>query len=89
MVETAKANGSWAVYDEIEEIAIPPDLAAALAEDEAALGTFERFPESAKKAILWWIKTAKRPETRAARIAETVRAAAQNRMADHFTGAGA
>lgn len=86
MVETAQANGSWTVYDEIEDVVIPPDLADALAEDETAPGFFERFPESSKKAILWWIKTAKRPETRAARIAETVSAAAQNRMADHFAG---
>ncbi len=53
---------------------------------EAARGFFERFPDSSKKAILWWIKTAKRPETRAGRIAETVSAAAQNRMANHFAG---
>ncbi len=84
MVETAKANGSWTVYDEIENILIPSDLAASLAEDERARGFFERFPDSSKKAVLWWIKTAKRPETRAGRIAETVRAAAQNRMANHF-----
>ena len=86
MVATAQANGSWTVYDEIEDLVIPPDLAAALAEDRAAQWFFERFAESSKKAILWWIKAAKRPETRAARIAETVRAAAQNRMADHFAG---
>ena len=86
MVETAKANGSWTVYDEIENIVIPSDLAASLAEDERARGFFERFPDSSKKAALWWIKTAKKPETRAGRIAETVRAAAQNRMANHFAG---
>ena len=86
MVETAKANGAWTLYDEIEEMTIPADLAAALAEDEAARGFFERFPGSSKKAILWWIKTAKRLETRAVRIAETVRMAAENRMANHFTG---
>ncbi len=86
MVETAQANGSWTVYDEIEEIVVPPDLGAALVDNETAQEFFERFPESSKKAILWWIKTAKRPETRAARIAETVSAAAQNRMANHFAG---
>lgn len=86
MVETAQANGSWTVYDEIEDVVIPADLADALAEDETAQGFFECFPESSKKAILWWIKTAKRPETRAGRIAETVSAAAQNRMANHFAG---
>ncbi len=86
MVETAQANGSWTVYDEIEEVFVPPDLAEALAENETAQGSFERFPDRSKKAILWWIKTAKRPETRAGRIAETVSAAAQNRMANHFAG---
>ncbi len=86
MVETAQANGSWTVYDEIEEVFVPPDLAEALAENETAQGSFERFPDRSKKAILWWIKTAKRPETRAGRIAETVSAAAQNRMANHFVG---
>ena len=86
MVEAAKANGSWTVYDEIEDIVTPVDLAAGLAADEAARDLFERFPESSKKAILWWIKTAKKPETRAARISETVRMAAQDRMANHFAG---
>ena len=88
MIETAKANGSWTVADEIEEVIIPADLADALAEDETAQGYFDRFPDRSKKAILWWIKTARRPETRAARITETVRAAAQNRMPDHFGGSG-
>ena len=88
MVETAQANSSRTVADEVYGVVIPPDLAAALAEDEAAHGFFERFPKSSKKAILWWIKTAKRPETRAVRISGTVSAAAQNRMADHFAGPG-
>ncbi len=88
-VQAAKANGSWTVADEVEEMVVPPDLAAALAKDKAAQGYFERFPESSKKAVLWWIKTAKKPETRAGRIAETVSAAAQDRMADHFMGPSA
>jgi len=33
---------------------------------------FEAFPPSAKKNILWWISSAKRLETRAKRIEETV-----------------
>ena len=87
MVETAKTNGSWTVADEIEEIVVPSGpQRVRWRRTRRHSGFFERFPESSKKAVLWWIKTAKRPETRAARIAETVSAAAQNRMANHFAG---
>jgi len=37
-----------------------------------AKGYFDLFPRSVKKAILEWIASVKKPETRAARIRETV-----------------
>ena len=77
-IEAAKRDGSWTIYDEIEDIVIPDDLAAALMDNEAARVNFEAFGDSYKKGILWWIKTAKRPETRAKRVKETVELAAQN-----------
>ena len=86
LVETAKANGAWAAYDEIEALVVPPDLASALAESDAAGAFFENFPASSKKSILWWIKTARRAETRAARVSKTVELAAENRMANHPKG---
>ena len=85
-VEAAKANGAWSAYDEVEDLVVPPDLAAALARNEAAATFFEGFPDSSKKTILWWIKSARRPETRATRISRTVDLAAGNRMANHPTG---
>ena len=85
-VATAQANGSWTLYDEIEDLVIPPDLASALADNETAGARFARFPASSKKNILWWIKSARKPETRAARIARTVELAAENRMANHPAG---
>ena len=85
-VETAKANGSWTVSDEIEDLVIPPDLASALAVNGTAAACFEHFSDSAKKIILWWIKSARKPETRARRIARTVELAAENRMANHPKG---
>lgn len=78
VIEIAKANGSWTVLDDVDALVVPEDLAAALSGDEQARHYFEAFPPSAKKAILYWIKTAKRPETRQRRIVETVRLAAQN-----------
>lgn len=46
------------------------------------------FPRSAKRGILEWIHTAKKPETRAARIAETTRLAHENIRANQWRGAG-
>jgi uncharacterized protein YdeI (YjbR/CyaY-like superfamily) len=57
---------------------IPPDLQASLDANPTALRNFEAFPRSAKRAILEWIVNAKRAETRASRIAECVRLAAEN-----------
>ena len=78
LIEQAKADGTWAIYDEVEDLIIPPDLAAALAANPDAARHFTAFSDSTKKGILWWIKSAKRAPTRAKRIDETVRLAAQN-----------
>lgn len=86
MVAAAQSNGAWTVYDEIEALVIPPDLAAALSDNETAQTCFDNFPPSSKKNILWWIKSARKPETRTARVAKTAELAAQNRMANHPMG---
>jgi uncharacterized protein YdeI (YjbR/CyaY-like superfamily) len=78
-IEAAKADGSWTLLDEVDALVIPADLAAALGADPAAAHAFEALPDSPKKLALYWIQTAKRPETRAKRVAETVRAAAEGR----------
>jgi uncharacterized protein YdeI (YjbR/CyaY-like superfamily) len=77
-IELAKQNGTWTVLDAIEELMVPPDLADALAANPTAQSYFEKFSPSSKKIILYWIQSAKRPETREKRIAETVRLAEQN-----------
>jgi uncharacterized protein YdeI (YjbR/CyaY-like superfamily) len=76
-VETAKANGSWTVLDSVEALEVPEDLAAALAAEPGARESYEGFSPSNRKMILWWVKSAKRPETRERRIAETARLAAK------------
>ncbi len=76
-VETAKANGSWTVLDSVEALELPGDLAAALDAEPGARETYEGFSPSNRKMILWWVKSAKRPETRQRRIAETARLAAR------------
>ncbi len=78
-IEEAKRNGAWTVYDAIEDLVVPDDLAAALAMKTTAQTKFKAFSVSVRKNILWWIASARRPETRARRIAKTVSAVAENR----------
>jgi len=81
----AKKDGSWELFDDVEAGVVPDDLAKALASKRHAVAHFEAFPPSRKKGILAWIKMAKRPETRAARIAETVRLAEENQRSNAWT----
>jgi uncharacterized protein YdeI (YjbR/CyaY-like superfamily) len=81
VIDVAKADGSWSVLDGPEALEVPPDLAAALDADPPARAHFDAFPPSARKMILAWIATAKRPETRATRIAEAAGRAARNQRA--------
>jgi uncharacterized protein YdeI (YjbR/CyaY-like superfamily) len=78
-IEAAKADGSWAAYDDIEALAMPPDLATAFAANPQAERLFAAFSASDTKQLLWWVTSAKRPETRAKRIETVVAEAAQGR----------
>lgn len=71
-VEVAKANGSWTLYDAVEDMIEPDDLAEALDESPASRATWDGFPPSARKQMLWWVLSAARPATRASRIAKIV-----------------
>jgi len=54
------------------ELSVPADLAAALKKNSAAAKTFESFPIGARRDYVGWITEAKRPETRAKRLATTI-----------------
>ena len=83
-IEAAKRDGSWSTLDTIEALEVPPDLAEALAANPIAQQYFDAFPRSVKRAILEWISNAKKPETRAKRIEETARLAAENIRANQW-----
>ena len=85
MVELAKQNGAWTALDNVESLTIPEDFKTALTKSKTALKNFESFPPSSKKIILLWLQSAKRPETRSKRIAETIKLAAKNIRANHYT----
>lgn len=85
-VEAARRDGSWAALDAVEALEVPPDLAAALAARPPAADHFAAFPRSVRRGILEWIVAARRPETRARRVEETARLAAENRRANQWRG---
>jgi uncharacterized protein YdeI (YjbR/CyaY-like superfamily) len=70
-VDRAKADGRWAnAYDGQRDAQEPPDLMAALAAKPAALQFYGTLNSANRYAILYRIQDAKRPQTRAARIAK-------------------
>ena len=72
-VELARADGRWAAaYESQSTAAVPEDLARALAGNEAARTFFERLDRANRYAILYRLADAKRPETRARRLAAFV-----------------
>lgn len=75
-IARAQANGAWESLDAAEAGQVPADLAAALQQNPAAAASFARFSPSSRKMILTWLLGAKRSETRAKRLSETVRLAA-------------
>lgn len=78
LVEQAKANGAWEYLESIDALEEPPDLAARLDAVSGARQHWDAFPASYRKSILYWIHTAKRPQTRRARIDAAVAATAAN-----------
>lgn len=83
MVEVAKQSGTWNALDEVENISIPEDLQNVFDKDKAAYENWSKFPRSSRRGILEWILNARRAETRAKRIEETVRMAAENKKANY------
>jgi uncharacterized protein YdeI (YjbR/CyaY-like superfamily) len=72
-VQAAKADGRWdAAYAPASTAAEPDDLKAALDAVPAARAFFDRLTGANRYAILYRVQTAKKPETRAARIEKFV-----------------
>lgn len=76
-IDAARADGSWNALDAIDSLTMPGDLAKALG--KRGLATFDGYPPSLKKQVLYWIGSAKRTETRARRVEEIARDAKAQR----------
>ena len=88
VIAAAEANGAWTALDEVEELTEPDDLRAALAAVPAARDCWATFPRSARRAILEWLASARKPETRAARVRTIVDEAAVGRRANQWRQPG-
>ena len=70
-VEAAKVDGRWEqAYDSPANATIPPELEAALNAHPKAKAFFETLNKANRYAVIWRITTARKPETRAARLAK-------------------
>jgi uncharacterized protein YdeI (YjbR/CyaY-like superfamily) len=72
-VEAARADGRWErAYAGARTIEVPADLRAALDDNLTAAAFFETLDRANRYAVLYRVHDAKRPETRARRIAQFV-----------------
>jgi uncharacterized protein YdeI (YjbR/CyaY-like superfamily) len=72
-VERAKADGRWAAaYESPKRMGVPDDLQRELAARPAAREFFDGLDSRNRYAILYRLADAKRPETRARRLAKFV-----------------
>jgi uncharacterized protein YdeI (YjbR/CyaY-like superfamily) len=82
-VAAARRDGSWNTLSDIDRIGrspkIPRELEDALAARPAVKEKFDGLSPSQKKLWAWWVLSAKRPETRARRVAETLKGVAAGR----------
>lgn len=81
VVDRAKADGSWTLFDPVEQLEEPDDLAAALDATPAARTHWDGFPPSVRKQMLMQLVLAKTAATRTARIAKIAEHAARGERA--------
>ncbi len=86
VVARAQADGAWAALDGVENGVIPPELATAFAATPGTATIWDGFPKSVKRGALKILKNAKRPDTRARKVAEIVAACVANERLFQWRG---
>jgi len=72
-IDAAKADGRWAqAYDKPSEMTMPDDFAAELDKHPTAKAFYATLNKTNTYAILWRLQTAKKPETRLARMQKLI-----------------
>ena len=88
MIDIARKNGKWDALNEVDALIVPEDMEEAFTGNKTARENWDNFPPSVRRGILEWILNAKRPETRAKRIKETVEKAGENIRANQYRQVG-
>lgn len=83
-IEQAKQHGTWNKLDHIETFTVPEDLEKELKKSKTAQQYFEGLGKTNKKYLLHWLSTAKKEETRNARIETIMNALKEQRMPDRY-----
>lgn len=76
-IEASKNSGLWDFMSDVDQLVLPPDLQAGLDAQPGASVFFHAINDSSKRFVLRWLKLAKTPKTRAARVAELARLSAR------------
>lgn len=76
-IDEAKADGSWTLLDDAEAGIVPDDLQAALERTPGAAAGYAAYPPSIQRSVIYWVASARRPDTRRRRIERTAEAAAR------------
>ena len=71
-VDVAKKNGAWTFLEPLDALIVPADLESALQWSDSARDAYEALSNSAKRAVLYPLYSAKREETRAKRLADVL-----------------
>ncbi len=78
-IAEAKESGEWEAAIAREDVSsVPDDLVQELENNDAWMA-FDHWPASQKKQYLYWLETAKRPETREKRLQTIVKMAKRGR----------
>lgn len=90
-IEEARENGLWdEAYTSRETPLLPDDLIEELRRDEQAQSNFSGWNNSDKSVVVFWIRQAKRQETRTKRVRTVVECAHDCKKLDtsYLTGGG-
>ena len=72
LITLAKKSGRWEAHKPSESLTLPDELKKALNANAAAKKNWPNYTESQRKMFLYMVNGAKRPETRAKRVARVI-----------------
>ena len=72
LITLAKKTGTWKGHVPSETLTLPPELKKAINANAAAKKNWPKYTESQRKMFLYSVHGAKRPETRAKRVARVI-----------------